>query len=205
MSSPSVTQQVKNFVRERGLVRAHEVEEAGYPTHLLYRLRDRGELIQLDRGLFKHPASSLTTNHVYAEAAKQVPRGVICLLSALSYHDIGTQMPRHLWMALDRANTWEPDVTEPPMEFVWFSGPAFEEGQEVHEVEGVNVRVYSPAKTIADLFKYRKKLGLDVAIEALHEAWRDELFTLDELDHYANICRVRKVMRPHLQALTTTP
>lgn len=203
LSSPTVTEQVKEFVRKKGLVRPIEVEVAGLPQRLLYRLRDRGELLQIAPGLFAHPDLEITERHSYAEAAKRVPRGVVCLISALAFHEIGTQMPPKIWMALDRANTWEPEVSQPPMEFVWFSGPAFEEGQEVHEVEGVQVRVYSPAKTVTDLFKYRNKIGLNVALESLREGWRDGRFTVDELQHYAEICNVQGVMRPYLQALVS--
>lgn len=203
MEDSTVTRQVMDFVRQRGLVRPRDVEDAGFPTHLLYRLRDRGELVQLASGLFTHPDSEATERHTYAEAAKLVPRGVVCLTSALAFQGIGTQLPRKIWMALDReAGRGRPRVEHVPVDFVWFSGPAFMEGQEVHDVEGVKVRVYGAAKTVADLFKYRRKLGVDVAIEALSEGWRDRLFTMDELDRYAEICRVRGVMKPHLQTLT---
>lgn len=206
MNAPTVTQQLKDFVKQRGLVRRKDVEAAGYPTFLLYRLRDRGELLQLGPGLFKHPDSEITEKHTYAEAAKLVPHGVVCLLSALAFHGIGTQMPRKVWMALDRDRVRKkPRQQDVPMEFVWFSGAAFAQGQEVHEIEGVDVRVYGPAKTVADLFKYRRKLGIDVAIEALREAWRDRLSTTDELARYAEICRVSRVMRPYLQAITASP
>lgn len=203
MTSPTVTEQVKEFVRKKGLVRPKEVEEAGLPQRLLYRLRDRGELLQIARGLFTHPDAEITEERPYAEAAKQVPRGVVCLISALAFHEIGTRMPPSIWMALDRANTWEPEVTAPSMQFVWFSGSAFEEGQESHEIEGVEVRVYSPAKTVADLFKYRRKVGLEVTLEGLREGWRDGRFTMDELQHYAEVCNVREVARPYLQALVS--
>lgn len=205
MSAPTATEKVKEFVRTRGLVRPRDVEKAGLPQRLLYRLRDRGELLQTTSGLFRHPDSEVTEKHPYAEAAKKVPRGVVCLISALAFHEIGTQMPARIWMALNRANTWEPEFSEPPMEFVWFSGPAFEKGKETHLVEGVEVRVYSPAKTVADLFKYRKKIGLNVALEGLREGWRDGRFTMDELQHYAEICNVPEVMRPYLQALVSGP
>lgn len=205
MKDRTATQQVKELVRARGLARRRDVEEAGLSSRLLYRLRDRGELLEVAPGLFKHPDTEFTEKHGFAEASKLVPRGVVCLLSALAFHEVGTQMPRRMWMALNRENRQRPDVSDPPMEFVWFTGAAFEDGQEVHEVEGVDVPVYSVAKTVADLFKYRKKLGIDVALEALHEAWRDRLFTMDELDHYAGVCRVRTVMRPYLQTLTTSP
>lgn len=205
MTSPTVTEQVKDFVRKRGIVRSRDVAEEGFPTYLLYRLRDRGELIQLAPGLFTHPSSDITEKHTYAEAAKRVPRGVICLTSALSFHNIGVQMPRKVWVALNRDEVRKsPRVEDIPMKFVWFSGAAFEEGQETHQVQGVSVCVYDPAKTVADLFKFRNKVGADIAIEALQEGWRDRLFTMDELDHYADICRVGEVMRPYLQALVAT-
>lgn len=202
----TVTEQVKAFVRKKGLVRPRDLEEAGFPTYLLYRLRDRGELIQLAPGLFKHPESDITEKHTYAEAAKRVPRGVICLASALAFHDIGVQMPQKVWIALNRDELRSrPRVEEIPMEFVWFSGPAFEEGQEVHEVEGVAVRVYAVAKTVADLFKYRNKIGRNVAIEALKEGWRERRFTMDELEHYAEVCGVKTVITPYLEALVSSP
>lgn len=202
----TVTEQVKAFVKEKGLARPRDLEEAGFPTYLLYRLRDRGELIQLAPGLFKHPESDITEKHTYAEAAKRVPKGVICLASALAFHDIGVQMPRKVWMALNRDELRSrPRVEEIPTEFVWFSGPAFEEGQEVHEVEGVSVRVYAVAKTVADLFKYRNKVGRNVAIEALKEGWRERRFTVDELEHYADICGVKTVITPYFEALVSSP
>lgn len=205
MTASTVTEQVKNFVRERGIVRRRDVEDAGFPTYLLYRLRDRGELVQLAPGLFTHPESDISEKHTYAEAAKRIPRGVICLTSALAFHDIGVQLPRKVWVALNRDEVrTRPRVEDIPMKFAWFSGAAFEEGQEVHQVEGVQVRVYIPAKTVADLFKFRNKVGTDIAIEALREGWRDRLFTMDELDHYADICRVSDVMRPYLQALVAS-
>jgi predicted transcriptional regulator of viral defense system len=205
MDDPTVTEQVKDFVKQQGLVRRQDVEDAGFPGPLLYRLRDRGELLEVAPGLFKHPESDITAKHTYAEAAKLVPRGVICLTSALAFHEIGTQMPGKVWMALDRSNRRRPEISQPPMEFVWFSGPAFEEGQEVHEIEGVEVRIYSPAKTVADLFKFRNKIGLNVALEGLREGWQDGRFTMEELQHYGETCNVRKVMRPYLQALISGP
>lgn len=206
VSSATVTDQVKAFVKEKGVVRPRDLEEAGFPTYLLYRLRDRGELIQLAPGLFRHPDSDITEKHTYAEAAKRVPRGVICLTSALAFHEIGVQIPSKVWVALNRDEVrTRPRVEGIPMEFVWFSGSAFEEGQEVHDVEGVEVRVYSPAKTVADLFKYRNKIGKSVAIEALQEGWRQRLFTMDEVERYAEVCGVGTVIRPYLESLVASP
>jgi len=195
------TTRVREFVRRRGVVRPRDVEEAGYPRALVYRLRDRGELEQIGRGLFRHPEAELTEKHMYAEAAKAVPGGVVCLISSLAFHGVGTQNPARIWLALERGSQ-RPTAVDLPLEFAWFSGEAFTAGVEVHDVEGVTVRVYSPAKTVADLFKYRNKLGVDVAIEALEDGWRRRLFTVDELMRYAAVCRVERVIRPYVQAIT---
>lgn len=206
MSEPTVTEEVKRFVKERGLVRPRDLEQRGYPTYLLYRLRDRGELIQLSPGVFKHPDMEVSGKHTYAEAAKRVPRGVVCLLSALAFHDVGVQMPGEVWMALNRDEVrTRPRVEAIPVEFVWFSGAAFHEGQEAHEVEGVEVPVYSPAKTVADLFKFRRKLGTDIAIEALHAGWEDRLYSMDDLERFAELCGVRSVMKPYLESIVVSP
>jgi predicted transcriptional regulator of viral defense system len=129
-----------------------------------------------------------------------VPEGVVCLLSALSFHGVGTQLPHEVWLAIQR-RARQPSLRYPPLRVVKFSGKAFAEGIEVHRVEGQSVRVYSVAKTLADLFKYRNKIGLDVALEALREAWRERRFTMDEMDRFARICRVERVMKPYLEAL----
>lgn len=201
MDSRTATERVREFVKERGLVRPRDLEEGGHSTYLLYRLRDRGEVEEVAPGLFASPDADFTERHSYAVAAKLVPRGIVCLLSALAFHEVGTQMPQKVWMALERGNRKRPVHSRVPVDFVWFSGLAFQEGQEVHEIQGVKVRVYSPAKTVADLFKYRRKLGIDVAIEALQDGWRDRRFRMEELDRFASICRVQKVMRPYLESL----
>lgn len=174
----------------------------GYSRSSLYNLRDKGKLIQTAPGLFKHPSVEITENTDFAEVAKLVPQGVITLTSALQFHTLGTEMPPQIWVALNRDDTrTAPSSPSVSTKFVWFSGPAFSEGQEVHLVEGVEVKVYSPAKTIADLFKYRNKIGLDVALASLREGWSDKRFTIDELMHFAEICRVEKVLEPHLRGL----
>jgi predicted transcriptional regulator of viral defense system len=153
------------------------------------------------RGVYRLPEQSITENHGVAVAATAVPHGVICLLSALQYHGIGTQMPSEVWIALDR-RAWRPTLSYPPLRIVRYTGKALTAGVETHSIEGRPVKVYNVGKTLADCFKYRNKIGLDVALEALREAWRAKRFTMDELDRYAAICRVQKVMRPYLEALT---
>lgn len=124
----------------------------------------------------------------------------MCLLSALNFHRLGTQLPHEVWIALDRSAR-HPSIRYPRLRVVRFSGQALREGVETHRIEGQTVRIYGVAKTIADLFKYRNKIGLDVALEALREGWRARRFTMDELHRYARICRVERVMRPYLEAL----
>jgi predicted transcriptional regulator of viral defense system len=188
------------MVRRRGLVRPRDLERVGLPTAVLYRLRDQGEVEQVGPGLFRHPDAAITEKHTYAEAAKLVPGGVVCLLSALAFHEIGTQMPHEAWLAL-RAHSKRPTVSAVPLRIVWFSGDAFTEGVERHAVEGVEVSVYTPAKTIADLFKFRNKLGVDVSVEALRDAWARQLVTMEEILRFAKVCRMEKVMRPYLEAI----
>jgi predicted transcriptional regulator of viral defense system len=194
------TERVRRLVRSRGVVRPRDVEKAGLPTSILYRLRDRGEVQQVGPGLFRDPNAAVTENHGLAEAAKLVPGGVVCLLSALSFHGIGTQVPHEVWLAL-RAHSKRPSLPGIPLRILWFSGDAFTEGVETHTIEGVDVKVYGRAKTIADLFKFRNKVGLDVALEALRDVWSRRLATTEELVRFARVCRVEKVMRPYLEAM----
>jgi predicted transcriptional regulator of viral defense system len=197
------TEQLLKFIRTNGQVRPKEVAAAGFQRNLLYHLLKRGDIERVARGLYRVPGAMTSEHESLAEVAHLVPHGVIALLSALSFHGIGTQMPAAIWIALDRAKTRSrPRVQEQRVEFVWFSGPAFTEGQEVHEVDGVPLRVYSPAKTSADLFKYRGKIGLDVAIEALREGLEDRRFTPAEVERFARICHVWNVMRPYIQGMT---
>ena len=144
--------------------------------------------------------AELTENHSVAAACKRVPRGVVCLLSALRFHDLTTQLPFEVWMAV-HPKARRPKLDHPPLRIVRFSGKSLSEGVEEHLVEGVSVRVYALAKTVADCFKYRNKIGLEVALEALREFWRDKRGTMDELWRYAEICRVTNVIRPYLESL----
>jgi predicted transcriptional regulator of viral defense system len=135
------------------------------------------------------------------QTCKRLPKGVVCLLSALRFHNLTTQAPFEIWMAIDRKARL-PKVEGVPLRLVRFSGEALTEGVEHHMIEGVEVRVYSPAKTIVDCFKYRNKIGLDVALEALRECRRERRCTMDDLWRFARICRVANVMRPYMEALS---
>jgi len=190
------------LARRRQGVTARELAQAGIHRQVLSRLVAGGELERIARGLYRLPEQALTEHHGFAIAAAAVTQGVVCLLSALQYHGVGTQLPSEVWIAIDR-RARRPALRYPPLRIVRYTGAALTEGVESHQIEGRKVRIYNVPKTIADCFKYRNKIGLDVALEALRETWRARRFTMDELDHYAAICRVQHVMRPYLEALTT--
>ena len=186
--------------RPRG-VTPRELATAGIHRQALTRLVAEGRIERVARGVYRLAEQPITENHGLAVAASAVPHGVICLLSALQYHGVGTQLPSEVWLAIDR-KAWRPTLSYPPLRIVRFTGRALTAGVETHRLEGRAVKVYSVAKTLADCFKYRNKIGLDVALEALREAWRRKRFTMEELDRYAAICRVQRVMRPYLEAMT---
>ncbi len=193
------TQRILEIVEQAGVLRPRDLDAHRIPRIYLSRLCDRGLLQRVGRGLYVLPNADVSEHHTLAEAGKRVPHGVVCLLSALRFHGLTTQSPSDVWLAIgDKA--WRPRVDYPPLRFVRFSARALETGVEEHSIEGVLVRVYNPAKTVADCFKYRNKIGLDVALEALRDCRRQRRCTNDELWHYAKICRVANVMRPYMEA-----
>lgn len=192
--------QVLGRIRRAGVVRPRELESLGVTRARLARLTAAGKVVRIGPGLYTVPDAVLTEHHSLAAAAKRVPRGIVCLLSALRYHDISTQAPFEVWMAIGE-KAWRPSGRIPPVRIVRFSGRALTAGIEDHMIDGVRVRIYGPAKTVADCFKYRNKIGLDVAIEALRDTLRGRRCTVDELWEYAAICRVGSVMRPYLESL----
>ena len=189
------------LTEQAGFVRAKDLEHCKIPRVYLQRLVASGKLVKHGRGLYGLPNAEVTEHHSLAQACKRVPNGVICLLSALSYHGLTTQTPFEVWMALDRT-AWLPHVGNPKLRIVRFSGAAITDGIEETTIEGVSVRVYDVAKTVADCFKYRNKIGIDVAMEALRDAWRQKKCTMETLWRYAKVCRVRNVMRHYLEMLT---
>jgi predicted transcriptional regulator of viral defense system len=191
---------VLHLARRHGVLTAREVSRAGIHSHLLSRLVRAGALERIARGQYRLPEQPLTAHHGLAIAARAVPHGVVCLLSALSFHGIGTQLPSEVWLAIDR-RARRPGLRYPPLRVVRFSGKALTQRVETHRIERQAVRVFGIAKTLADLFKYRNKIGLDVALEALREAWRERRVTMNDIDRFARICRVERVMRPYLEAL----
>lgn len=192
--------QLLALARSSGLVRPRDLEALGIARVALTRAVRGGQLERIGRGLYGLPARPVSAHGSLAEVARRVPKGVVCLLSALRFHGLTTQAPFEVWLAVgNKAAT--PRLAYPPLRIVRFSGAALTEGVETHEVDGVAVRVTSVAKTVADGFKYRNKIGLDVALEALREAWAGKRMTSDELWHFAKVCRVVNVMRPYLESL----
>lgn len=199
MSKISTTERLLNFVREKGILRTKELDQIAIPRIYLTRLVRKGFLERISRGLYRLPDSEITENFTLLQVAKKVPQGVVCLISALRFHDLTTQIPHQIWMAVERGK-WETSDRDLPIRIFEFSGQSFNKGIENHLINGVPIRVYNVAKTIADCFKYRNKIGLDVTMEALQDALRQRKCTVNELWRYARICRVANVMRPYLEA-----
>jgi predicted transcriptional regulator of viral defense system len=194
------TKRLLDLVRKTGVLRPQELDRHGIPRVYLKRLVDAGELQRIGRGLYALTDADLTEKHSLVQASKRVPNGVICLLSALRFHELTTQNPFEVWIAIDQ-KAWRPSLTHPPLRIVHLSGRAFSTGIEQHRIEGINVRVYSASKTVADCFKFRNKIGTDVALEALRDYRRKYRSGMDELWRYAKLCRVTRVMQPYLEAL----
>ena len=191
---------ILELVRKVGVLRSRDLDPYDIPRTYLSRLCASGKLQRIGRGLYVLPGTDATEHHSLAEACKRVPKGVVCLLSALRFHELTTQAPFEVWLAIGE-KAWRPRLEYPPLRIVRFSYTTLSVGVEEHQIEGVTLHVYSSAKTVADCFKYRNKIGLDVAIEALRECWRSRRCTMDELWKYAEICRVANIMKPYMEAM----
>ena len=192
---------VLDLARQAGVLRPRDLDSEGIPRVYLRRLLAEGLLDRPGWGIYVAADLKPTPNHSLAEACKRVSHGVVCLLSALQFHELTTQAPFEVWLAINEKARL-PKVEYPPLRVVRFSGPSLENGIKEHRIEGVAVKVYTPAKTVADCFKYRNKIGLDVALEALRDCWKKRRATMDELWQAAKTCRVANVMRPYLESLT---
>ncbi len=204
--SQTQTELVLALAHQTGVLRPRDLDEHHIQRYYLHRLWRRGLLVRDERGIYRAPEGELSEHHSLVEANKLVPKGVVCLLSALQFHGLTTQNPVSVWLAIPE-KARRPQPASLPLQVVRFSGQALTAGVEEHLLEGVMVKVYHPAKTVADCFKYRHKIGLDVAIEALRDALRlrntdgSPLCSVDEIWHYAQICRVANVIKPYLEAL----
>jgi predicted transcriptional regulator of viral defense system len=190
----------KAFRNSGGVLRMNEALQAGIHRRMLYSMLEAGLIEKLNRGLYRLTDLPPLGNPDLVSISLKVPSSVICLISALSYHEITTQIPHEIYVALQRG-TEPPRLGHPPIRLFWFSGQAFTLGIQTHKIDGVPVRIYSPEKTIVDCFKYRNKIGLEAAIEALKLYREKKRFKADDLMNLARACRVDKIMRPYLEAL----
>ena len=189
------------FQRHGGMLRTSEAVRLGAHPRSLYALRDSGELLSVGRGLYRLAKAPPLTHPEWVTVASRIPRSVICLISALEHHGLTTQVPHNVDLALP-SHAQVPRVQGVPVRFFWFAKPAFSAGVDVITIDGVPVKIYSMEKTIADCFKYRNKIGIDVAVEALR-TYREKVRRLpvNKLLEYARVCRIEKVMRPYLEAV----
>lgn len=198
-----------SLLKERGIARLSEFTRAGVTAATVARMKERGLILQLSRGLYQLADAPLDANHSLAEAAKLVPKGVVCLVSALAFHELTDTVPPRVWMAIG-SKDWRPRATHPPLQFVRFSPKLLRSGVEHHTIEGVPVRITSPARTIVDLFRYRQRAGrrfqkspgLNLALEGLKQALRQRKATPAEIARHAEEAGIWKVVQPYLEAMT---
>ncbi len=194
-------QQVLRLARARTLLRARDVTQQGLPTIALTRLVQAGKLERVARGLYGLPGAEISEHRSLAEVSARVPRAVVCLLSALRVHEIGTQAPFEVWIAIPQ-HMVTPRLDQPAIRVVRMADVALAEGVERLHIDGVEVPVFNAARTVVDCFRFRNKIGLDVALEALRDGWSQRKFTLDDLWRHATRGRVANVMRPYIEAIT---
>ena len=186
-------------ISQRQMVRLRNLAPQGIAGNDIQRLVAADKIERVGRGLYRAKDADVTENYSLLQAALLVPKGIVCLLSALRYHDLTTQAPFEVWMAIDN-KAWRPTVGDVPLRIHYFTGAALTAGVEAHTIEGVPVKIYSAAKTVADCFKFRNKIGIDVALEALREYFKRRMPEKD-LWHYAEICRVKNVIYPYMEAM----
>lgn len=197
---PSYEQAVLDLARQRSLLRARDVVGEGIPSMVLSRMVRAGRLQRISHGVYAPHDRDVSEHVSLAEVCLRAPRAVVCLLSALRFHEIGTQEPFDVWIALP-SNAAAPRIQSPAIRVIRMSGESLSEGVVEHQIDGVRVPVFDVAKTVADCFKFRNKVGLDVGIEALRDGWAQQAFTSRELRRYAKIDRIDNVMRPYVESL----
>ncbi len=197
----SSAEKAKQLIRQRnGIIRTADALQSGIHPRILYQLRDAGDLVQISRGVYRLADQPPVSNVDIVTVAARIPRAVICLVSALAFHDITTQIPHAVSIALEKGAE-QPRLEYPPLAVHRFSGKALTEGIQEHVVDSVTVRVYSPEKTLADCFKFRNQLGMDVVLEALKLYKARKSFNVGELIKCSKVCRVETVMRPYIEAV----
>lgn len=199
MENPT-EKRVLDIMRERGVLRPKDLDRYGIPRKYLWTLFQKGLLSRIGPGLYALPDAEPTENRTLIEVCNRIPHGTVCLISALQFHGMTSELPFRVWLAVE-GKSRVPDEPDLPVKIVWFNGKAFTEGVESHEIEGHRIRIYSPPKTVADCFKYRNKIGKEVAIEALREGLRQRKCGIDDLHYFGGICRVWNVMKPYVEAM----
>ena len=200
MRNDTHTQRVLELLSQKGILRPCDLYVIGAPRVILTRMTANGMLEKARRGIYRLPDSHSSEHESLITIAIKAPQAVFCLLTALQLHELTTQLPREVWIAMPRGSH-TPRIDYPPLKMVQFAGEAYSEGIDLVERDQVKLRVYSVAKTVADCFKHRNKIGLDVALEALKEAHAKKMASADDLWRFAKICRVANVMRPYLEAV----
>ena len=188
------------FRRRGGMLRTSQALKLGIHPRTLYKMRDSNRIVQLGRGLYRLADATESEHLDLISVAMRVPDGVICLISALAFHEITTEVPHEVYLAI-RHGKERPRLDYPPLRIFRFSDETISAGVEKHKMEGVTLRVFSPAKTVADCFKFRHKIGVDVAVEALRMCLARGKAKPVQILHYARLCRVERVIRPYLEAL----
>ncbi len=188
------------FRQQGGILRTANAIRAGIHADTLYRMRDSGTLEVVSRGVYRLAENPTLGNPDLVTVATRVPGGVICLISALAFHEITTQIPHEVHVALHKG-AQEPRLDYPPIKTYRFDGKSYSDGVQIHTIDAVKIRIYGPEKTIADCFKFRNKIGLDTAVEAVRFYRERKRVQINELMRYARICRVDKIIRPYLEAL----
>ena len=197
----TAAERVLKLAQRESVIRGRDLDALGIPRNTLLRLVQAGKLERVSRGLYSSPQSPATEHRTLVEVCKRVPQAVICLSSALRFHELTTENPFEVWIALKRGS-WKPRTSYPPIRAVHFSGGAFAFDITKRSTEDGSIRVYSPAKTVADCFKFKSRVGTDVAIQALREVIRQRKATMDELWKAARVCRVANVMRPYMESFS---
>ena len=193
-------QRVLDLLSQKGMLRPRDLDDIGVPRVVLTRMTGNGQLEKAGRGIYQLPDTQGSEHESLITIATKVPQAVFCLITALQFHELTTQLPRQVWIAMPRGSH-APKISYPPVKMVQFSAEAYFDGIEIVERDQVKLRIYSVAKTVADCFKHRNKIGLDVALEALKDARVRKKASADDLWHFAKICRVANVMRPYLEAI----
>jgi predicted transcriptional regulator of viral defense system len=196
------SERILTLARANGLLRTRDVDHAGVPRAILAGLAQDGRLVKISRGLYCLPDRTGSEHDTVAEVAARSKIGVLCLVSALRFHELTTQQSSEIWLAIPH-KAHAPRFDYPPLRIVRMSGDALKQGIDEVDVAGTTVRVFCIAKTVADCFKFRNKIGIDVALDALREAWQERRVNMDDLWRYAEVCRVANVMRPYIESVTS--